>query len=116
MGDWIMAKINGTTNDDTLKGGVGNDIITGGLGNDLVIGGAGNDVVIWNLGDGNDTVQGGTGFDTLRYADSASSAGSISLSANGAGARLTNSGLGTAVDLSSVERIELRSSDGADYI
>ncbi|MHB1219760.1 MAG: beta strand repeat-containing protein, partial [Alphaproteobacteria bacterium] len=58
-----MAKINGTSNNDTLNGTSSRDTIRGGAGNDVVFGNGGNDLVYGE--DGNDTLDGGTGNDTL---------------------------------------------------
>ena len=107
-----MATINGTINDDTLKGGAGNDIIIGGLGNDLVWMGGGNDVFVWNRDDGDDTVQGGAGVDTLRFTSNV--VGNFELSANGPWARLSDGWGGALLD--NVERIELRARGAGDDI
>src|SRR5262245_27246411 len=115
MGERIMAIINGTTEADTLKGGVGNDIVTGLAGNDLASMGAGNDVFVWNVGDGDDTVRGAAGVDTLRI----TGAGAVDwfeLSAIGPWARLANNVSGGLVDLNDVEHIDLRARGGADDI
>jgi hypothetical protein len=62
-----MAIINGTPNDDTLKGTASNDIISGGNGNDTIGGGDGHDII--NGGDGHDTIGGGDGNDIINGGD-----------------------------------------------
>jgi Ca2+-binding RTX toxin-like protein len=65
-------RINGTSGNDTLNGGVlddiimafaGNDFLSGGLGNDSIYGGIGHDFL--NGNDGLDLLNGGAGNDTL---------------------------------------------------
>lgn len=58
-----MAKINGTSGDDTLTGTSSDDTINGKAGNDSLSGGDGNDTL--NGGAGNDILQGGPGIDIL---------------------------------------------------
>ena len=58
-----MAEINGTVNNDVLKGTVWADDIYGNEGNDVLYGYAGNDFI--NAGAGNDTVYGGDGNDVI---------------------------------------------------
>ena len=64
--------LDGTANNDIMKGGKGadelhgkdgNDLLTGGAGNDTLFGDAGNDTL--SGGDGNDVLQGGSGLNTL---------------------------------------------------
>ena len=59
----VGEKIYGTTQDDTLTGGLGNDSIYGSAGNDKISSNSGNDYLSGD--DGNDTLDGGTGSDTL---------------------------------------------------
>jgi Ca2+-binding RTX toxin-like protein len=76
--------ISGGLGNDIIKGGGGDDILTGGpatvptgtwtdndsidggAGNDTVNGGIGDDTIIYRVGDGNDAVDGGLGDDTLQ--------------------------------------------------
>lgn len=58
-----MARINGTSGNDTLDGTSGDDTITNGTGNDTVFGGDGDDWIF--DGAGNDTLFGGDGDDTF---------------------------------------------------
>lgn len=53
----------GSSNNDTLEGGVGDNVLTGGDGNDSLIGGADNDTLIGGLG--TDVLSGGDGNDIL---------------------------------------------------
>ena len=55
--------LNGTGNNDLIRGYAGDDTLNGGNGNDLIYGGAGNDTL--NGGAGNDYLYGGVGNDTL---------------------------------------------------
>ena len=110
-----MAVINGTMNNDTLKGGAGNDVITGLAGNDRALMGGGNDVFIWNVGDGKDTIEGGLGSDTLRLFDS-DKGETFELSASGTRTRLSRMLDGVVLDLNDVERIDLRARGGSDVI
>src|SRR5829696_7600486 len=72
----VQVSIEGTPNDDQLKGGErddkisgedGNDTIMGGEGNDNIKGGKGDDIIYGELG--NDTLQGGSGDDKLNGED-----------------------------------------------
>jgi len=110
-----MAVINGTINNDTLKGGAGNDLIAGLAGNDRAVMRAGNDVFVWNPGDGNDTVEGGLGSDTLRFFGD-DNADIMDISASGARARIHRSADNSTQDINDVERIDLRTRGGADLI
>jgi Ca2+-binding RTX toxin-like protein len=51
-----IAKLTGTSGNDTLSGDSGNDMLDGGTGNDTLQGGAGNDIYLFNRGDGQDTI------------------------------------------------------------
>ena len=62
---------------DMIDAGGGNDVVAGGGGNDVALLGSGDDTFIWNPGDGSDTVDGQAGFDTLVFAGSISTAGSV---------------------------------------
>jgi Ca2+-binding RTX toxin-like protein len=117
----------------TLDGGAGNDTITGGDGNDLLIGGDGNDVVnggrgndtaqlgagddtfIWNPGDGSDVVEGQAGSDRLIF-NGANVAEKINISANHGRVELTRDVGNIAMDLNSIERIDVSARGGADNI
>src|SRR4051794_6446492 len=59
-----MARISGTSGNDTLTGTGVADIITGAAGNDLIDGAAGNDLI--DGGDGSDVISGGAGDDGMR--------------------------------------------------
>lgn len=62
-----MAKIKGTTGNDTLVGTLLDDEITGKGGNDFISGLAGNDDLKGQ--EGHDTIQGGAGSDTVKAQD-----------------------------------------------
>src|SRR5262249_50943423 len=120
----MQLTIDGGTGNDTLIGGLGGDVLSGGDGDDSVHGGAGNDaaflgagddVFSWNAGDGSDRVEGQDGFDRLDFSGSGK-AENLDLFANGARALLLDSVGSIAMDLSGVERVELKALGGADHI
>ncbi|MDI1278941.1 calcium-binding protein, partial [Methylobacter sp.] len=51
-----IAKLTGTSGNDTLSGDSGSDMLDGGAGNDTLQGGAGNDIYLFNPGDGQDKI------------------------------------------------------------
>jgi hypothetical protein len=55
----------GTTDADTLRGGLGNDTLSGQGGHDSLAGNAGNDTLVG--GAGNDSLHGGDGIDTANF-------------------------------------------------
>jgi Ca2+-binding RTX toxin-like protein len=72
----VEVSIEGTPNDDLLKGGEGDDKISGEDGNDTIMAGKGNDNMKGGKGEdiingelGNDTLQGGSGDDKLNGED-----------------------------------------------
>jgi Ca2+-binding RTX toxin-like protein len=85
--------ITGTTLAETLQGDQGNDTLEGAGGGDVVLGGDGFDVASWNDGDGNDRVDGQGDSDIAVVRGSATAGDSISVLANGAGARLARTNL-----------------------
>lgn len=116
-GDDGNDSLTGSANGDVLDGGTGNDTIVGGRGNDSVLLGSGNDLFLWSAGDGSDTVDGGADFDQLRVTGAATDE-SFSISDTGPGATVQRAaGLDVAVlDLTNVERLEIRTLGGADSI
>lgn len=54
----------GTSNNDTIRGGTGNDSMLGGAGDDKMYGGSGQDMVKGNRD--NDTIQGGVDADKVK--------------------------------------------------
>ncbi|MDD5158606.1 MAG: hypothetical protein PHI47_01045, partial [Sulfuricurvum sp.] len=57
--------LNGTTQNDLIRGYAGDDTINGGNGNDMIFGGAGNDTLDGQAG--SDSLYGGVGNDTIVY-------------------------------------------------
>ena len=57
--------VKGELGDDILKGGNGNDVLNGGEGDDRLLGGNGDDTLI--VGNGNDFIDGGAGKDTAVF-------------------------------------------------
>jgi Ca2+-binding RTX toxin-like protein len=104
----------GSAGNDTLLGGEGNDTVTGGRGNDTAFLGSGDDLFLWNSGDGNDAIEGVTGTDTLRVTGAAVNEYFDFI--GGMQARLTRDLDNVTIDLGSVERIELRTLNGADTV
>jgi Ca2+-binding RTX toxin-like protein len=111
----LKLSIDGGAGNDVIVGGDGNDTITGGAGNDVLLGGAGNDLFIWNPGDGSDIVEGQAGIDTLQF-NGANINEKIDISANGSGVILTRDIGNVAMDLNSVEQIQVVGRGGADTI
>ena len=107
--------ITGSQGADTLIGGTGNDTVTGGQGNDFADLGDGNDTFVWNPGDGSDIVEGGAGTDTLVF-NGSNVAENMDISANGGRVRLARDVGAIAMDLNSVEKIQLNALGGADTI
>jgi Ca2+-binding RTX toxin-like protein len=100
---------------DMLIGGDGNDFIDGGSGIDVALMGTGDDTFAWNPGDGSDTVEGQSGNDTLRFNGSNVNE-NISLSANGTRALLTRDVGNVAMDLNSVEVVNVTPAGGSDTV
>jgi Ca2+-binding RTX toxin-like protein len=107
--------ITGSAGNDTLIGGDGNDFVNGGRGDDVALLGAGNDTFVWNPGDGSDTVEGQDGTDTLVF-NGSNAAENIDISANGGRTRLSRDVGNIAMDLNSVEHIQLNTLGGADNV
>ena len=98
----------GANVENLIFGGSGNFTGTGNSLNNLIIGGAGDDVL--RGGGGNDTIQGGLGNDTVVLAGTA---GQYTITAEGAGWRVTDNTAGRdgSLLLTSIET--LRYSDGS---
>jgi Ca2+-binding RTX toxin-like protein len=114
------AAIFGGTGNDTLTGGSGADFIDGNTGNDTAFMGPGDDTFAWNSGDGSDVVNGQAGTDTLVF-NGSDLAESFDLSDTGNGspfhrARITRDVGNVAMDLSTVEDIDLNALGGADTV
>jgi Ca2+-binding RTX toxin-like protein len=120
----VLLTFDGGAGNDTLIGGAGADVLLGGDGSDIVIGGRGNDLAFlgtgndtfaWVPGDGSDTIEGQTGTDDLSV--QASNASEIfDISANGGRALFFRNVGNIILDLDDVERIQLKTSGGADTI
>jgi Ca2+-binding RTX toxin-like protein len=120
----IQLTLDGGAGNDTITGGDGNDLLIGGDGNDIVTGGRGNDTAqlgsgddtfIWNPGDGSDVVDGQGGFDTLVF-NGSNVAENINISANHGRVKLTRDVGAVAMDLDSMERLEIFARGGADNV
>jgi Ca2+-binding RTX toxin-like protein len=111
----VNLTLNGGDGDDKIIGSAGNDVVNGGRGSDTALLGAGNDVFVWNPGDGSDTVDGQAGLDTLEFKN-AGIAESINISANGSHVSLTRDIGIVAMDLKSIETINVDALDGTDTI
>ncbi len=106
-------RITGGEGDDVLRGGEGNDAVTGGHGNDVAFLGGGDDKFTWNGGDGNDTIEGQDGVDTVRF-NGADADETIQVFANGSRLGLTDSLDNVTLDMSEVEKLDIRMEGGAD--
>jgi Ca2+-binding RTX toxin-like protein len=107
--------ITGGDGNDTLLGGDGNDVVDGSAGNDTISLGAGDDVFEWAPGDGSDAVDGGAGTDKMMFFGSDQAEG-FDLSASGSHVLFTRDVGGITMDLTGVERTELRTLGGADRV
>ncbi len=111
----VNLTLNGGDGDDKIIGSAGNDVVNGGKGSDVASLGAGNDVFVWNPGDGSDTVDGQAGVDTLQF-NGAGGNESINISANGRHVSLTRDVGVVAMDLNSIETINVDALEGTDTI
>jgi Ca2+-binding RTX toxin-like protein len=109
---------------DTLLGGRGGERLIAGDGNDLVDGRRGNDTgrlgpgddrFSWDAGDGSDTIDGATGRDTLTL-DGSRADEAFRLSPNLLRARLVGDVGGVALDLGTLEQVDVRALAGADAL
>jgi predicted ester cyclase len=116
--------IDGGTGDDTLLGGDGDDLLLGGSGNDLVDGNrgtdaarmsSGNDTFQWDPGDGSDTVEGESGSDALQF-NGSNIGEEMTVSANGERVTFTRNVAGIAMDLGTLERVNVRTLGGVDNV
>ena len=116
-GDDGNDSLTGSVNGDVLDGGTGNDTVVGGRGNDSVLLGSGSDLFLWSVGDGSDTVDGGTDFDQLRVTGAATdeSFGIFDAAAGVLVQRVVGLDI-AALEVTNVERLELRTLGGADSV
>ena len=113
----------GAGGDDSVFGSDGNDIISGGTGDDILDGGTGDEEFTWDNGDGSDMIDGGAGRDvqTINFGDLAAEGDMVTVTDGGGGrvnvARSAGATLGAfALDLGTVETIELNLLDGDDIV
>ena len=111
----VNLTLNGGDGDDKIIGSAGNDVVNGGKGSDVASLGAGNDLFVWNPGDGSDTVDGQAGVDTLQFNGASGNEG-INISANGSHVSLTRDVGVVAMDLKSIETINVDALEGTDTI
>ncbi len=95
-----MTDFTGTTDSDTLAGGIGddsisglegNDNLNGNAGNDTIDGGGGNDFITGGAGD--DFLDGGQGFDLAAY--NVGATGGIAVNLSAAGPQAVGGGMGS---------------------
>lgn len=111
----------GTKNDDVIKGNGDSNILVGGAGDDQIDGRGGKDYLFGEAGDdvfaGQDSndVYGGVGFDLIKMADGSDFKFSVDLNHKFIIAAEYKSGLATGnkFSLNSVEKIELKDTNGA---
>jgi Ca2+-binding RTX toxin-like protein len=120
----IQLTVDGGAGDDALQGGNGADILRGGEGKDFIDGnqgadridlGAGDDIFQWDAGDGSDVVEGQAGSDAMLF-NGANLAEKFDVAANGNRIQFLRDLGNVAMDLNSVERIDLNAFGGADTI
>lgn len=114
------AALFGGAGNDTLTGGSGDDFIEGEAGSDTAVMGAGEDTFSWNPGDGSDAVDGGDGKDNVVF-NGSDLAEKFGISDSGSGlpfhrARLTRDIGNVALDLGTIEDIDLNPLGGADTV
>jgi Ca2+-binding RTX toxin-like protein len=116
-GDDGNDSLTGSVNGDVLDGGTGNDTVVGGRGNDSVLLGSGSDLFLWGVGDGSDTVDGGTDFDQLRVTGAATdeSFGIFDAAAGVLVQRVVGFDI-SSLEVTNVERLEIRALGGADSV
>ncbi len=105
----------GNSGTEVLRGGPGFDVADGGSGDDIIDLGDGGDLAHWNPGDGSDSIEGGSGADHLRFNGNAAGE-KLTLTANGARARLTRDVESVVLDMAGIERIDAFARAGADRI
>jgi Ca2+-binding RTX toxin-like protein len=114
------AALFGGAGNDTLTGGSGEDFVDGETGNDTAFLGAGDDTFSWNPGDGSDVVDGQAGKDNVVF-NGSDLAERFGISDSGSGlpfhrARLTRDLGNVALDLGTIEDIDLNTLGGADTV
>jgi Ca2+-binding RTX toxin-like protein len=114
------AAIFGGTGNDTLTGGSGIDFIDGETGSDTALMGAGDDTFAWNSGDGSDVVDGQAGVDSVVF-NGSNLAEKFGISDSGSGSgfhriRLTRDVGNVAMDLGTIEDIDLNAQGGTDTV
>jgi Ca2+-binding RTX toxin-like protein len=77
--------------------------------------GDGDDTFVWNPGDGSDVVEGQAGNDTLQF-NGSNIGENLTLSANGARARLTRDVGTVTMDLNGVETVNVAALGGSDHV
>jgi Ca2+-binding RTX toxin-like protein len=116
--------LNGGSGDDTLIGGSSAETFLGGTGDDFVDGnigadtaslGSGNDVFQWDPGDGSDVVDGNGGNDRLDFHGS-NAAEQMAVAPNGDRIRFTRNVGAIAMDLDTIEKIDVTTLGSADVV
>jgi Ca2+-binding RTX toxin-like protein len=118
----IGLQLDGGIGNDTIVGSLGGDVLLGDAGNDTIAGddgadtallGAGNDVFIWNPGDGKDIVEGQADIDTARFVGGKTGDSFVVVPV---GTRTGVYGNTEFVDLNDIERLEIQTLAGPDFI
>src|SRR3954454_17638905 len=105
----------GSDGTETFSGGAGNDFVDGNIGADTALLGAGNDTFQWDPGDGSDTVDGESGSDALQF-NGSNIGEELNVSPNGTRVRFTRNVAAIAMDLGTLERINVRALAGVDNL
>ena len=103
-------EVSGRAGNDIVRGGDGDDLVSGFSGVDQVFGDAGNDTLVLVDADVGDLADGGDGIDKLRFTEFGTSSSVIEIAEDS----LTVNGV--AIQLVSVEQVEVRADAGDDTV
>jgi hypothetical protein len=107
--------LTGSDGAETFEGGPGNDFVDGNIGADEAFLGNGNDTFRWDPGDGSDKVEGDGGKDVLQF-NGSNIGEELAVAPNGTRVRFTRNVAAIAMDLDTLERIDVRALGGADNL
>jgi Ca2+-binding RTX toxin-like protein len=107
--------IDGGARADRIGAGGGDDSVVGGKGEDAIRLGGGDDTASWSGGDGSDRIDGGSGFDTLVFAGNNGSE-KYDLFTRPNGAAISRDVGSVDMNLPGVERVEIHTGAGRDYV
>lgn len=105
----------GGARSDRIRAGGGDDSVVGGTGEDTIRLGGGDDIAFWSGGDGSDQIDGGLGFDSLVLAGNNGSE-KYDLFTRPNGAVVSRDIGGVDMNLPGIERVEIHTGAGLDYV